>query len=130
MKGFCLAAALWALVFSAAGIAADDGDKEEPHTVVEAESENERKMTLDFAGEKIARANKEALLCFDPAGKVTEVILWMPDHDHGTTPVKLVVAENGCVTIKKINFIMAGKWELRVTFDDGDKGVFTFEVEK
>lgn len=100
------------------------------HKIIKATSEKGRSLTLDFAPEKVTKANKEALFCSNPGVKASSAKLWMPEHGHGSTPTKLVEKENSCTNIEKINFTMTGEWEIRVVLEDDDKGVFTVDVEE
>lgn len=43
--------------------------------------------------------------------------LWMPEHDHGTSPLEITPMEKDKYKIKKAVFSMIGKWHARISFD-------------
>lgn len=53
------------------------------------------------------------------AEKVSDltVDLWMPDHNHGTSPVTISPFKKNKFKIKKAVFPMAGKWHARISFN-------------
>ncbi len=48
-----------------------------------------------------------------------KVDLWMPEHDHGTSPVTVNPYKKNKFKIKKAKFSMAGKWHTRIDFNVG-----------
>ena len=46
-----------------------------------------------------------------------KVDLWMPEHNHGTTPVAVSPYKKNKFKIKKAVFTMTGKWHARLSFD-------------
>lgn len=102
---------------------------EEDHKFISTTSERSRNLILEFPTSKVTKNNKNAVLCSEPTQKTISAKLWMSEHGHGSTPTKLTAREDGCANIEKINFTMDGIWEIKVTFEGGDKGVFSFEVE-
>lgn len=45
------------------------------------------------------------------------VDLWMPDHNHGTSPVTISPFKKNKFKIKKAVFSMTGKWHTRISFN-------------
>ena len=43
--------------------------------------------------------------------------LWMPEHDHGTSPVTISPYKKNKYKIQKAVFSMTGKWHARISFD-------------
>ena len=97
----------------------------------EIQSDKGKKVTLSFNEENITTDTGEAVICSTPAAKVVEAKLWMNmgHHGHGSGPTTIAEGENGCYDITRIDFSMPGKWEIRVKFEDADKGVFNLEVK-
>jgi hypothetical protein len=87
-----------------------------------------RELTLSFSQDTVTAAVKNATLCGSPQGQVTLAKLWMPDMGHGSSPTNLIPQNGNCTRIERLNFLMSGTWELRISFADGDSGVFTFDV--
>ena len=54
------------------------------------------------------------------------VELWMPVHDHGSSPTEIEDLDGGGYLIKEIWFSMPGFWEIRI-FSKG-KRIFTVEA--
>lgn len=87
-----------------------------------------RELKLRFPSAKITRQNNLAFLCISPSAKATEAKLWMPDHNHGSTPTTLVEVSDSCTRIERVRFSMLGGWEIRIKLADGDHGTFGFDV--
>jgi hypothetical protein len=51
--------------------------------------------------------------------KVLNVFLWMPTMGHGSAPVKIRKLTNGEYEVSDVQFIMAGKWEIKFQLKDG-----------
>jgi hypothetical protein len=45
-----------------------------------------------------------------------ELILWMPEMGHGSTPTKVVPVDVGSFRATEVFFIMPGKWEMKFQF--------------
>lgn len=67
-----------------------------------------------------------------------EVVLWMPDMGHGSSPTRVEKALDqngqaipGAYNVRKIYFVMGGAWEVRVVLTDaqGQKETQTFSVD-
>jgi hypothetical protein len=99
------------------------------HTLCETTSTGGKALTLDFAGARVARDTQAALLCPTPASPVKLAQLWMPDMGHGSAETTLTAVANGCTQVDNIQFTMAGPWQLRVRFADGDRALAEFAVE-
>ncbi len=132
-----LAAAMVAFLFSVPGKAMDttqdcscDSVAGSTETILETNSSMGRHLRLRFADAPVTRALKAATLCVEPIGQVKEVVLWMPDHGHGSSPTRLTTATATCTKIDRISFVMSGRWELRVALADNDKGTFTVNVSQ
>lgn len=70
-----------------------------------------------------------AALC-TPAGlSLKHASLWMPDMGHGSAPVKVQQVTATCSKLTNLQFIMGGSWDVRLEFNDGDKGLFQVDVE-
>jgi hypothetical protein len=87
-----------------------------------------RSMTLNFSQDVVTSSVKSAVVCSEPAAELSLAKLWMPDMGHGSSPTTLVRQDDRCTRVDRLNFLMSGVWELRVTHNDGDTGVFTFDV--
>ena len=87
-----------------------------------------RDMDLHFSQDAVTSAVKSAVVCTSQAIDVSQAKLWMPDMGHGSSPTALVRQDAFCTRVDRLNFLMPGDWELRVTLVDGDSGVFTFNV--
>lgn len=94
----------------------------------EATTHQGRGMVLTFSGDRVTQSTGSALLCIENSPRIDEVKLWMPEHNHGTTPTQLVL-ENDCVRVRRINFVMSGLWEFRVQMHDQDRGVIRVQVD-
>lgn len=68
------------------------------------------------------------LLCASEAVTFQKVRLWMPDHGHGTTPTRLETANENCVNVNKLNFVMPGRWQLFIEITDGDTATLDVSV--
>ena len=89
-------------------------------------------VKLIFADE-VSTKSVQAKLCSETESKLVLAKLWMKmegGHEHGSTPTEIEALENQCSEISKINFVMAGKWQIHVKFEDEDKAVFNFNVKK
>lgn len=54
---------------------------------------------------------------YAPLAEITDtlkVYLWMPDMGHGSSPTTIEKVAPGLYRISRLEFIMAGAWELRV----------------
>lgn len=98
-------------------------------SIFDADTQNGQHMRLRFEEDPVTMKTKLGFLCTDATATVNQAKLWMPQHGHGSSPTKLVAAGR-CTRIEKINFVMEGPWEIRVTLSDGDKGTFTVDVTK
>ena len=87
-----------------------------------------RDLTLNFSQDVVTSAVKSAVVCSEPAADLSQAKLWMPDMGHGSSPTTLIRQDELCTRVDRLNFLMPGVWELRVTLVDGDSGVFTFDV--
>ena len=48
-------------------------------------------------------------------GVVLSVTPWMPDHNHGTTPVGVTPAGSGTYTLAPVYLYMSGLWQIKMT---------------
>lgn len=87
-----------------------------------------RDMDLNFSQDVVTSAVKTAVVCTGQGIDISQAKLWMPDMGHGSSPTALVRQDDFCTRVDRLNFLMPGDWELRVTLVDGDSGVFTFNV--
>ncbi|MNT26510.1 hypothetical protein D3C72_1620860 [compost metagenome] len=55
-----------------------------------------------------------------------EVLLWMPDMNHGSSPVEVSKIEVGTYRADEVFFIMPGKWQIK--FQIKTAGVVTDEA--
>ncbi len=87
-----------------------------------------REMTLSFFQEEVTSSVTSATLCSQPPAEISQAKLWMPDMGHGSSPTTLIPQNSQCTRVERLDFLMPGLWELRVTLLDGDSGVFSFDV--
>ncbi len=57
----------------------------------------------------------------DPRAELS-VLLWMPEHGHGSSPVQIRRLDLGVYSISEVYFIMPGHWIVRVILKDPDGG--------
>lgn len=55
----------------------------------------------------------------NPQGKQFAMSLWMPEHGHGSSPIRLTLRETGIIDATKIYFSMAGLWDLKIQMKNG-----------
>ena len=74
---------------------------------------------------------EQAVLCPQEPVTFEDVHLWMQmgEHGHGTSPVRVVETDGLCVIVKQMNFLMAGKWQLRFKTEKG-RQVISFNVSR
>lgn len=75
-----------------------------------------------------ARGVYQGSLCTSPSQEVAQIKLWMPDMGHGSSPTALEVVNDRCIRVTKINFMMAGLWEIRLVYKDGSMAQTSLEV--
>ena len=51
--------------------------------------------------------------------KVLNIFLWMPSMGHGSAPVKIRKLTDGEYEVSEVQFIMAGKWEMKFQLKEG-----------
>ena len=76
----------------------------------------------------ITQATEVALICSSQPMALKSVKLWMNAHGHGSTPTSLAVVNDHCGRVEQLNFIMAGRWDIRVETTTGEKAVFGVDV--
>ena len=86
-------------------------------------------FTLEAEQEVVTEATEMFSLCGDGVDAVKKVKLWMPEHGHGSSAVKVGAVQDGCRQLTAVNFTMTGSWEVRVELTDGDSGKFDVDVE-
>ncbi len=65
-------------------------------------------------------------ICSDKDVAVSQAKLWMTAHGHGSSPTKIQYdAASKCSIVKKVNFSMPGRWDVKLTFANGDSAVFS-----
>lgn len=87
-------------------------------------------FTLETADEIVSTKTSEFDLCGESVAKVSKVKLWMPGHNHGSTPVQLGEVSEGCRKLTRVNFTMPGEWDVRLELEEGDAGAFNVPVER
>ena len=90
-------------------------------------SETGRVMSFDVNG-VLEEATETAVVCGVEPVSFKQVKLWMPAHNHGSSPTSLTAISDRCARVDELNFVMPGSWELRVLTTDGDKAVFVVDV--
>lgn len=70
----------------------------------------------------------KASLCSSQTIQISSVKLWMPDMGHGSSPTALEFADDQCIKVSKVNFMMPGMWEVQVIYKDGSIARSTIEV--
>ncbi len=98
--------------------------------IYEAKTRGGHDFTLETSDERVTGKTTEFELCGESVGVVKKVKLWMPDHNHGSTPVQLGDVSDGCRKLTRVNFTMPGDWEVRLELEDGDSGAFEVSVER
>jgi hypothetical protein len=71
------------------------------------------------------------LVCGPDKVELKEAVLWMPQHGHGSAPTRIEDSEESigiCYWILGVDFVMAGDWEVRLNYADGDTAVFGLKV--
>lgn len=58
-----------------------------------------------------------------------DVVLWMPDMGHGSTPTKTERIDVGTYRVSQVFFIMPGKWEIRFQIKNENKVLESAIVE-
>lgn len=93
-------------------------------------STNGRELTFATDTVDVTRSTQSGVLCAAVSTTFTQFRLWMPDHGHGSTATKIVARDDGlCADVHNINFVMSGRWQLKVMMSDGDAAVFTVNVQ-
>jgi hypothetical protein len=87
-------------------------------------------FTLETTDERVTGKTSEFDLCGENVSGVRKVKLWMPGHNHGSTPVQVGDVSEGCRKLTRVNFSMPGKWEVRLELEGGDYGAFEVPVER
>ena len=101
----------------------------EAATVVTAESTQGKRLKLVLPEFPVTKRVKDVSICPEPGTVVTVAKLWMPGMGHGSAPTQLAPGVDGCTTVSNVQFIMRGAWQILVTLQDGDTGVFDVTVE-
>jgi hypothetical protein len=86
-------------------------------------------FTLETIDNIVTVKTTEFELCGENVGLLAKVKLWMPDHNHGSTPVMIGELSDGCRKLTRVNFTMPGDWDVRVQLSNGDTGAFKVPVE-
>lgn len=90
-------------------------------------SESGRVMSLEVNG-ILDQTTQTAIVCAAEPVSFKQVKLWMPAHNHGSSPTSLTAISDRCARVNELNFVMPGSWELRVLTTEGDKAVFVVEL--
>ena len=100
---------------------------------ITATSQQGLAVTMTFETDTITSDTTTAVFCLAdasrPAVAVQSAKLWMPEHGHGSSPTTLVASGTHCTNISGINFVMNGKWEIRIKLAGGDAVAFPVDVE-
>jgi hypothetical protein len=89
-----------------------------------AVSKGGKHITLTFPTRTVDTSTDTAMVCVDSTVAVKSAVLWMTAHKHDGPPTKLERAGDRCTKIVEMDFLMNGRWEVRIGFADGDQGVF------
>jgi hypothetical protein len=69
---------------------------------------------------------------YQDLSKNLHVFLWMPSMGHGSAPVKIKKIADGEYEVSEVQFIMGGKWEIRLQLNDGaqvfDEAIVTLSL--
>lgn len=57
----------------------------------------------------------------NPDCKQLAVSLWMPEHGHGSSPIRLTLRETGIIDATQIYFSMGGLWDLKILLKNGNQ---------
>ena len=99
-------------------------------SIFEADTVHGKHLKLRFEVNPVTTATRLGFLCVDPQQAVSLAKLWMPDMGHGSSPTRLVPVGTGCTRVERMNYLMEGTWEVRVTLTDNDTGTLSFDVER
>jgi hypothetical protein len=107
-----------------------NGNDEQSWDGISFEMETTKGVAFELLSKdgKIDRGTNLFLLCGDDVARVASVRLWMPGHNHGSTPVQVQEYTTRCREISSVNFGMEGSWQVQVVLDDDDEGAFSMKV--
>ena len=98
-------------------------------TRLSSTSQQGRTLALTFLDTPITTDATKAEFCADEGLTLSEAKLWMPEMGHGSSSTRLKASTTpSCMEISRINFVMAGAWEIRVKMTDGDSATFLVDV--
>lgn len=97
-------------------------------TLLEEGSASGKQVQILLAGNPVPRSTRVATICSNVPATVAEVVLWMPDMGHGSSPTKPNTVTATCTKVERVNFVMQGPWDVRVRFADGDSVTFSTDV--
>ncbi len=101
----------------------------ESATVLTAASTAGKSLKLVLPEFPVTKRVKAVSICSEPGQAVIVAKLWMPGMGHGSAPTQLAPAGDGCTAVSNVQFVMRGEWQIQVTLQDGDTGVFDVVVE-
>lgn len=92
-------------------------------------AKSERGKTYSFQVEgALTQTTSVGLICGSEPTVFTYVELWMPQHRHGSTPTTLTTIRDNCARVDRLNFLMAGRWDVRAETAAGDKVSIAVDV--
>ena len=95
-------------------------------TLLESTSAKGAEVIVRIPQRPVTESSTKAFVCSDPLSKMD---LWMPEHGHGSGPTKITESTEGCSTVERIKFLMKGKWELRLQFQNKDTATVLVDVK-
>ena len=98
-------------------------------TVIETKTELGNRIIVRLPANPVTQKTREATVCSIPNSKLIEAKLWMPAHGHGSAPTSVNQEKSDCAVIKKLSFVMLGKWEIAMLFEEGDKAKVEVEIQ-
>ncbi|MSP18669.1 MAG: hypothetical protein EXR74_03765 [Bdellovibrionales bacterium] len=98
-------------------------------TIIETQTELGKRIIVRLPANPVTQKTREATICSIPNLKLLEAKLWMPAHGHGSAPTSVTQENSDCAVIKKLSFVMLGKWEIAMLFEDDDKATVEVEIQ-
>jgi hypothetical protein len=112
------------LVTSLGAVSADENP-----LVVEQTSEHGNVVRVEFPESPLKRGRKTLKVCTERESELLKAVLWMPDMNHGSSPTQVKPLDPHCSQVERVNFMMGGRWEIRLEFAGNDRAVITVDVE-
>jgi hypothetical protein len=85
------------------------------------------KVEVEFDGDIVLYDNNNVIITFKRETQFTDpknnfhAYLWMPDHGHGSFPIKVERLGKGIYKMSEVYFTMPGYWDLHLQFKEDDE---------